>query len=409
MKISLLTLSSSEIASNKSSSTIATIRAALYKNGQEVVSSTTIKPLSQLFSSSLDYALKNSDCIVVMCEESLDKPYMAKKVICDKFGAKIVQSMYAQKNIEDYARFSNVPLQKENMTFAQMPDIARTIKNPFGFFQGALCEKDGKMLFLLPVGHNELTHIFFASVLPYILQSKEKENITFVLKTFGIKYSEMVLLLKDFVYNKHAIEVLCNEYLGLGEVILNVPKSTRKDVADNFVQSVYEKLLPYVYSDKDETESEFIHTLLTMQNKKLILAEDFTSGGISLAFASNLLCPQEVVESSFVVKTNESKIKLLGVDEKCFQKANIDYEEVAYQMAVGLLSKSEDAIAVATFGDVESGNLVFSIGTKDGVHIFSESVEGSLSQKIEMATNAVLFSLIKKIRQNNFGLGKTII
>lgn len=409
MKISILAMSSSEMVSSENNSTLSLIRSTLYKNGQEVLSSTIVKPISKIISTSLDYALQTADCVLLLCENGLDKPYMAKRIICEKFGSKLINSIYAKKNIEEYAENNNVPLQKEDMSFYQMPDIARTVKNPLGIFQGCLCEKDGKILFLLPLSYAELSHMFFASVLPYILQSKDSGIKTFVLKTYGLSFGEMQLVLKDFINNKHNIEVVCNEYLGLGEIIVNVPKGVRSDLTDKFIQDMYTKVLPYVYSDKDESEAEFIYTLLSMHHKKLCFAEDFTAGNMAATLFSNIENAKEILKDSFVTIANSSKASVLGVSGELFNRPTLDYKEIAYQMAVGAINRSGADIVVSTFGDINKGELVFAIGNMEGIHIYTEHVEGSLEQKIKMATNAALFELIKKCKTGNFGMGKTII
>ena len=407
MKISILTLSSSEMVSSCNNSTLSLIRSTLYKNGQEIVSNSLVEPVSKILGSSLDFALQNSDCVLLLCESGLGKPYMAKKVICDKFGGKLINSIYAQKNIDDYIARTNVPLQKEDMSFCQMPDVARSVKNPLGVFQGCLCEKDNKILFLLPLAHEELIHMFFASVLPYILQSRGNNNKTFVLKTYGASYNELILILKDFIANKHNIEIVCNEYLRQGEIIVNVPKGVRSDVAENFVQEIYTKILPYVYSDKDESQPEFLYTLLCMYKQKVCFVEDFTSGNMCKMFMCSLPNAKDVISSSFVCPTDESKISLFDIDNSLLTTYR-DEKELAYQLAISGLKKSGADLVVSTLGDIESGRLVYAIGSNEGVHIFTDNVSGSREQKIEMATNAVFFQLIKKIRKGDFGMGETI-
>ncbi len=290
-----------------------------------------------------------------------------------------------------------------------MPESARTIKNPFSPFQGCLCEKNGKAVFLLPLRHDELHHMFFSSVLPYILKSVGNDSSTFVLKTFGLKSGEMQLLLKDFIKNKLNIEVVCGEYLLSGEIIINIPKSTRKDYADNFVKSVFEKVLPYVYADKDESLSEYIFSFLSLHKERIAFAEDFTAGNMSATLFENLEEAQNILQESYVTISNESKIKVLGVEKEIFNRASLDFGEIAYQMAMGVLENSSADVVVANCGDVKSGDLTFAIGNRDGLHIFTKKVSGNKKQKIIMATNAIFFELIKKLKQNDFAFGKTVL
>ena len=399
-------MSSSELVSNEKNNILGQIRSALYKNNQEILSSTIIKSQSKILENTLKSSLEESDCVLILAENGLDKPYMAKRVLCSMFSGQMINSTYAKNNIEEYLRTFNVPMKKEDMTFAQMPDFARTIKNPLGVFQGCLCEKEGKMIFLLPLEHSELNHIFFVSVLPYILQSKVEGSKTYVLKTFGIKYAQMLILLKDMLINKHNIEVVCNEYLGVGEVIITAPKGVRYDYVDSFVAEVYNKLHPYIYSDKDETESECIFSMLSMRKQTISFAEDFTAGNMSSTFRYENEKSDDILKQSFITFSEEAKEAVLNVERSVARGK--DYKEIAYQMAVGVLEKSKCDIALATAGDIDRGNVVIAIGTSEGIHIFCDEVSGSREQKIITATSKAFFELIKKLKKNNFNIGEYV-
>ena len=406
MKISLIVMSTSELVSSEKNNILGSIRGALYKNNQEVSSSIIIKSEPLVLKSNLQSVLNDVECVLIMVENSLDKPYMAKRIIASLFDDSMDVNDYARQNIEDYLRRFNVPMQKDDMTFAQMPTCARTIKNPYGVFQGCLCEKDGKMIFLLPLEHNELQHMFFASVLPYILQSKQSGSKAYVLKTFGIKYADMLLLLKDLINNKHGIEIVCNEYLGDGEIIITAPKSVRYDYVDNFVADVYSKVHTYVYTDKDENECECIHSLLSLYSKNIAFAEDFTAGNMASSMAMAIENVSSIMLESFVTISPESKMDILSLNKSvAFGK---DYKEIAYNMAVGLMNRTGCDIAVATTGSVEMGEVTFAIGSSEGVHIFTYNVSGNREQKILSATGKVFFELIKKLKKNNFHIGEFI-
>lgn len=409
MKISIIAVSNSEIVSNEKNDTVSLISSSLHKNGQEVVCNQMVRANSGVVNSSLSFCMEKSDCVLLLCENEFEKIYMCKKLLCDLLSCKMINSTFAKFYIDEYSKLQNVPLKKEDGAYSQMPESARTIKNPFSPFQGCLCEKDGKAIFLLPLTHDELNQMFFSSVLPYILKSVGNESSTFVLRTFGLKSGEMQLLLKDFVKNKLNIEVVCGEYLLSGEIIISIPKSTRKDYADNFVKSVFEKVLPYVYAEKDESMPQYIFSFLSLHKERIAFAEDFTAGNMSANLSQNLEETESILQESYVTISNDAKIRVLGVEKEIFKRATLDYGEIAYQMAMGVLENSSADVVVANCGDVKSGDLTFAIGNRDGLHIFTKKVSGNKKQKIIMATNAIFFELIKKLKQNDFALGKTIL
>ncbi len=408
MKISIITVSNNEIISNEKNDSIKLIASQLYKNGFDVTLNQTIKNQSGIVANTFKQALELTDCVIFVSDNEFEKSYMCKKIICDAMQTKLVINNYAKKNIDEYAK--NVPLRKEDATYAQLPEISRCIKNSLSAFQGFLIEKEDKLVFFLPLAHAELHHMFFSSVLPFVLlKAKGKTNTSYVFKTFGIKAGEMALLLKELIKNKHNIEVICNEYLLSGEILVTIPKTIKQEVVNNFIGELYSKILPYVYSDKDISMQELIYSILTINNRTLVFAEDFTAGKMTNLVYADLPNAKDILKEGYFVPSDEAKMKLLGVDSKIFKKSEIDYEEVAYQMSLGALENSGADIVISNCGNLESGDVTFAIGTSEGVHIYNKKVEGSFEQKIIMATNAIFFQLIKKLKQNDFHLGQNVV
>lgn len=407
MKIGIITVSNSELVSSSSMNILSQICSSLYKNKQDVLLSNVVKSDASNVGESIKYVYSKCDATILICENEWDKFYMCKKLLCDLFNCKIENNEFAKKNIDEYAKEMNVPLQKEDASLSQMPEIARTIKNPFSAYQGCLCEKDDKLLFMLPLEERELYHVFFSSVLPFII-SNNKEDLkdkTYILRTFGIKLSDLRHLIRDEIRNKYSIEIICSEKLLRGEIIIKIKGGTRSDAQKNIVSKVYSKLLPYFYSERDESLEEFIYTLLSIRKLKLSFAEDFTAGALTTSLYENLENANEIISESIIATDDTSKVKLLGVEKSIFKKSSIDYSELAYQMALGILENSGADIVVSSCGDIKEGLLTFAIGNAEGIHVFNEKVSGGLQEKIKLATGMIFFHLIKKIKQDDFHIG----
>ena len=412
MKVGLIVISNSELVSHDKQGILSKISSSLYKNKQDVLFLNIIKGDSITAKSAIDLGFESCDSLVVICENEWDKFYMVKKLLCNKFNCNMENSEYARRYIDEYAKEKNVPLHKEDSSLSQMPEIARSIKNPFSAFQGCLCEcGESKRVFLLPLEEEELYHMFFSSVFPYILSNAQNDkDKTYILRTFGIKMRDMQNLLRDEIHNKYNIEIICSEKLLRGEVIIRIKGGTRSDAQKNIVNKIYTKLLPYFYSEKDESLEEFIYTLSSIRKYKLAFAEDFTAGALTSALYNSLNNAHDIISESIVATDDGSKIKLLGVEKTILKKSNIDYSELAYQMAVGMLENSGADIVVSSCGDFESGALTFAIGNKEGIHVFNEKIkQGTIEEKINLSVSVIFFHLIKKIKQDNFHIGENIL
>jgi len=82
---------------------------------------------------------------------------------------------------------------------------------------------------------------------------------------------------------------------------------------------------------------------------KLVTAESCTGGLIS-ALLTEISGSSDVFECGFVTYSNESKIKLLGVDEKLIEQHGAVSEQVASAMAQGAIAKTGADVAVAVTG-----------------------------------------------------------
>ena len=407
MKISVIVTSNSEVVSNTKNEILSLICSQAYKNGLDVVGKFVLKMEPDIIVRTLKFCREFSDFVVFISDTNFEKCYVCKKIICDEFSTRLINNAYAQKNIEEYLKQVNLPLKKEDQTFMQVPEGARCVKNAMGVFQGFLLESEKNTLFFLPCDYNELYHMFFSSVLPYILQKKQETTCSYIFKTFGIKYNEMTSLLKEEIKNKHNIQILCCEYLLDGEVFIFVPFNA-KNYANSVVGSCYTKLLPYIYSDLDASLPEVVGELLRLRNKKVVFAEDFTKGKLANMFFEEASGYLDVFSGGFVATDNKTKTNVLGVSEKVFSKASIDLGEVAYQMALGALEVTQADITVSTYGDINKNQLIFAIGTEEGIHVYTENVFGTLNQKVQTACNFVLFKLLKKIQKDDFNLRETV-
>ncbi len=409
MKVNVFTVSPSQIISCEKSNIVELICSQLYKNGFDVVSNTSLRLEPKQLVSNFKNVLDNSDCVLFFCEPDFEKSYVCKKIVADYFNVPLVVNEFAKKNLQEFLKTFNVPERKEDSTFVQLPQGSRCVKNPLGVFQGFLLEKDGKILFFLPLNHTQLYHMFFSSALPYLLSKRATKTKTYVLKTIGAKQRELESLLRDFIKNKFEIEIVCSEYMLCGEVVIRVPIGIKQEIEGKFISGLYSKLLPFIYCDHDESLVENIFNLLSVTNKKIVFCEDFTCGNMAKTFFEDVENAKDAVTAAFVVPDNKSKINVLGVDEKIFSRSTIDFGDIAYQMAICAMSKTGADVVVATTGDIKSGSFAFCVGTNEGIHVFEQHLEGTNQEKVRTATNLAFGKLLKKMKQNNFHIGQTVV
>ena len=287
-----------------------------------------------------------------------------------------------------------------------MPESARCITNEIGPMQGFLITKDSKLLIFMPQESEQLKQMFITSVLPFLLEQSKKLNNTYIFKTYGLTAQEMMSILKDLRKNKQKVEILCNEKLLEGEIIINYPQKLDTVVIDGFVSSIYKRLSNYIYAESDVTIEERVRDLLNINNLTLSTAEDYTLGNISSSFLTKTQDGTRFLIESYVVPNNTSKVNVLGVDQELLD-LNKSPDDIAYQMATGALENSSSDFVLSTYG--ESNTCYIGIGTMKGIYVYKEVVTGSREERVKKATNAAFFHLIKKIKKNDFHLSQTTV
>ena len=406
MKINILSISNNELVALNKNYTIPLITSNLYKNGFDLVGNNLVSSNYENILKNIELALSQCDCILCLVENEPDISFVVKKAICEIFKEELNINTYAKNNIKNYYDSKNIPIPKEISSYQHMPTNARCITNTTGAFQGFLLNKNQKTIFFMPLHAEELSTMFFKSVLPYLIERSTNTTKTFVFKTYGLSKQELNSILKDQIKNKNKIQIICNEKLLDAEILINCPSSIKQEIMENFISLIFNKINHYLYAETDTTMYERAFDLLKINNLTLSIAEDITAGNFSSRFFKANNNANDILIESYITPTFNSKVKILGVDKDILGQ-NPDYEELAYEMALGALENSGSDFVVSTTGDIDTGKCYIGIGNSSGIHVFTETVDGDLSQKIEKITSCTFFHLIKKLKQNDFHLSKT--
>jgi len=113
---------------------------------------------------------------------------------------------------------------------------------------------------------------------------------------------------------------------------------------------------------------EKIAKYLTENNLKLSLAESCTGGLISSMF-TDVAGASNYIEQNFVTYSPSSKIEILGVKSETIKRCGVVSEEVAAEMAQGLIKRWGADFALSTTGMLEEdrGMAFISFASKDAL------------------------------------------
>ena len=231
--------------------------------------------------------------------------------------------------------------------------------------------------------------------------------------TYGI--GESALAEKLETWEEELPAILSLAYLpSPGKVKLRLSgKHNDKQALDEVIEAEVSKLQNHLgelivgYED-DESIVELIASLLKINNKTLAVAESCT-GGYLTSMLTEKSGASAFFVASIVAYTKNVKINELGVLPSTIEKYSVVSTQVAEEMALGMLKKSEVDFAIATTGnagpttdETDKSVGVVCIAIASDSRVYSEEFNfGKPREKvIHRSSNKALELLRKEILKN---------
>lgn len=181
---------------------------------------------------------------------------------------------------------------------------------------------------------------------------------------------------------------------------------TSKMIVDDVLRILVSFLNSYVYAMEDVSLAERVYQLLKLRRMTLSVAESFTGGGISYKLVE-IPGVSQVFFEGVNTYSNLSKIQRLGVNDMAIKQKGAVSDEVACQMAQGLIESGNCDVAISTTGiagpssDGSSkpvGLCYIAIAVKEGVSVYKFNFVGDRKHITNTAINHALFLAYKMIK-----------
>jgi len=320
--------------------------------------------------------------------------------ICRALNTELVENEMASDIIDSFGEFENSSVKE----FAFMPIDATVIPNNYGYEQGYLVEDNDFSLIVVPETNNYIK-MFEEYIAPYYNKKYGIEKQKNVFKLFSIdkKRIDRVVDKIKLVEKNVRIEYDYSD----GDVTLSfVYDKQIEERAFQIIKQIKLELEDCLYADIDYSLEQTVFDLLKQKNKKISVAESFTSGKVASSIIS-ISGASEFFYEGIVAYSNDSKIERLGVKESTLIEKGAVSTETAYEMAVGLLMKGKSDIVIATTGiagptsegDKPVGLGYIAVGTMQGVHVYKNVFNGDRKTITETAKNTALFLVIQNLKK----------
>lgn len=247
-------------------------------------------------------------------------------------------------------RGGNMP--ENNMKQAYLPDGCTPFYNASGTAPGFALEKDGKVAICLPGPPREMKWLFENGVRDYLEKFMEKKMVYRVIRTIGIGESDLEMLLMPLIDGQ--TDPTIATYAKEGECTLRVASQRDSEeeasaAVDEMTERVRKLAGEYIYSLENEELNEVVVRILKEKGLTIASSESCT-GGLFAAAITDVAGASDVISSSYVTYSNESKIKELGVPAETIERFGVVSKDTAEAMAAGTKKRSGADIAVSITG-----------------------------------------------------------
>lgn len=357
--------------------------------GIEVDYHTTVGDNPERLEQVLRQAIERSDLVVTTGGLGPTVDDLTKELVAKVMDIEMVLDPSSLEQIKQFFSRRKAPMPKNNEKQAYFPKDSKILPNPIGTAPGAMIEKNGKTVIILPGPPFEMTPMFENYVwteLQHTLKPGTERMHERVLKVFGMVESAIEEVLVDLMGLPNvSIALLAKRAEMHIRLVARSPDKSSgaaEKVLNRAEEDIRRRLGNKVFGRDQETMLGIIGQLLKDEKYTIATAESCTGGLLSAAFT------QEPGSSEFylggvVSYSNALKQGLLGVSEEALTKYGAVSEQVAKEMAQGIRAKAGSDLALSTTGIAgpDGGSQEKPIGL---VYIGLATPEGVCAEKIQL-------------------------
>lgn len=336
----------------------------LWSQGIPVRETAVVADDEQSIRDTLERALKKSEVIIITGGLGPTEDDLTREAVASIFGLSLNYDRMWLERMEEFFRQRGINMPYSNRKQAMVIEGSTLLENKRGTAPGALLEREGRLIALLPGPPYEMQMIFDEQVLP-VLVKRNGGSLSAVktLKCIGIGESMLEQKIQELgKWNLPPISYVARGY----EVNLQIKGYGKREEADAAVAEAEKKLRDAlgdaIYGSDDDTLAGLAASLLIKKGMTLALAES-CSGGLLSDLVTDIPGCSSFYRGGIIAYSADAKIELLGLNAGLLEKKGEVSAGVAEAMAEGArkICKSDYAIGitgVAGPGSDQAGNPV---------------------------------------------------
>lgn len=352
-------------------------------------------------------SLSRADIIITTGGLGPTQDDLTKEVIAKTLGFTLERDYSMEERIRKAFYNMHSFMTENNLKQAEKPVGSQFIENNNGTAPGIFINKDNKKIVLLPGPPKEMKPMFEDYVVELI-----KEDYTIVKKSInmiGIGESALETQLKklDIYNNGFEIATFAKDgeveikIIGKGKVRLEV-----EEKVSEILKIINKEFNEFIYGYDNTPIEELVLNRLKEKRLKISLCESCT-GGLITSRLTGVSGASEVLDRGLVTYSNQAKIDELNVKPFTLETHGAVSEETAYEMAKGLIEKTNSDIVLSITGiagplggSIEKpvGLVYMCVMSKDNYKIYENHFIGNRASIQNRATIKALYEIFNSLR-----------
>lgn len=297
-------------------------------------------------------AFTDTDLVILTGGLGPTQDDLTKEMVAEYMGAEMYLDERVVAELRGFFEKRGGDMPENNMKQAYLPAGCTPFYNASGTAPGFALKKDGKTAICLPGPPREMKWLFENGVREYLKGLTDRKMVYRVIRTIGIGESDLEMLLMPLIDGQ--TDPTIATYAKEGECTLRVASQRESEeearaAVDSMTERVKAIAGEYIYSYEDEELKEVVVRILKEKGLTIASAESCT-GGMFASAITDVAGASEVISSSYVTYSKESKIWELGVPAETIERYGVVSKETAEAMAVGAAKRSGADIAVSVTG-----------------------------------------------------------
>lgn len=299
----------------------------------------------------LKKAMEESDLVILTGGLGPTDDDLTREAVAAILGLELILNQQWFEKMDQFFSVRGIKMPDNNRKQALVIKGSTLLENKRGTAPGAILNKDGRFIILLPGPPHELQNMFDDQVLPYLVE-KNRGRLTTVktLKCIGLGESMLEERIKAIgKWDLPPISYVARGY----EVDLQIKGSGDLESASLFIDEAEKRLRDvlgdHIYGSDDDTLATIVAKLLTDKKLTLSLAES-CSGGLLSDTITDIPGSSKFYRGAVIAYSNEAKIKTLGLNSELLAREGEVSDAVARAMAAGANSFFKTDLGVGITG-----------------------------------------------------------